>query len=138
MTLYRGNSIEIVSLVKVESGSGRKMEGEEGREYGSVESITRVGLMHKLDSECSGKIVPCYWWRGMVGGEGVEKRRWKRLGVVVVEEDGEEEGMVDGIVWMINNPLIKDGFGGFDRGVFGDGDVDEYTHSLKRLYAFVG
>ena len=43
-----------------------------------------------------------------MGGEGVEKRRWKRLGVVVLEEDGEEDGVVDGIVGMINNPLTED------------------------------
>ena len=67
MTLAGYDSIEIVSLVEVERGSGKKMEGEEGREYGSIESITRLGLMHKSDSVCSGKIVPCYWWRGMVG-----------------------------------------------------------------------
>ena len=114
------------------------MEGEEGREYGSVESITRVGLMHRSDCECSGKIVPCYWWRGMVGREGVEKRRWKRLGVVVMEEDGEEEGVMDGIVGLINNPFFKHGFSYFDWDVFGVGDVNLYLHSLKRLCAFVG
>ena len=74
----------------------------------------------------------------MVGGEGVEKRRWKRLCDVVMEEDGEEEGVVDGIVGLINNPLIKYEFRGFDRDVFGDGDVNRFFHSLKRLYDFVG
>ena len=74
----------------------------------------------------------------MVGGEGVEKRRWKRLGVVVMEEDGEEEGVADGIVGMINNPFFNYGFRDFDRGVFGNVDVDGWKHSLKRLYAFVG
>ena len=73
-----------------------------------------------------------------MGGEGVEKRRWKRLGAFVMEEDGEEEGVADGIVGMINNPFFKDRFSYFDQGVFGVGDFSRYCHSLKRLYAFVG
>ena len=55
-----------------------------------------------------------------------------------MEEDGKEDGMMDGIVGMIKNPMIKDGFHWFDREVFGEGDINEWKHTLKKLCAFLG
>jgi hypothetical protein len=70
--------------------------------------------------------------------EEEEKKRWNRLRKWIVEECGEEEGMMDGIVALINHPLMnmKDHY--FDIDVFGDRDIDWRTYSLKKLCAFLG
>ena len=67
-----------------------------------------------------------------------EKRMWKNAKDARLEGEGEEDGMMDGIVGMINNRLIKYEFRHFDRLVFGEKDIERSKHSLKKLCVFLG
>ncbi len=67
-----------------------------------------------------------------------EKKKWKILIQMMTEEEGEEDGMMDGIVGMINNPLVEDGFWGVDRELFDRGDIFGSSYSLKKLHIFLG
>ena len=66
-----------------------------------------------------------------------EKRIITGIIGTLMEEEGEEEGLLDGIIGMVNNPLIKGGFV-IHSYVFGTEDISEYEHSLKKLCAFLG
>ena len=70
-----------------------------------------VGLKTKRESEGCGEVVLRMWEKKMKENNETGKRRLNELIVTLVEEDGEEDGMLDGIVGMMNNPLINDGFG---------------------------
>ena len=98
--------------------------------------MSRVERMKREDVQSTGQVIPSWWERGMKGKDEREKRRWKGVRVVILEVEGEEEGVMDGMVGMINNPLIRDGFY-FDQDVFGDKDIG-WRHSLKKLCTFLG
>ena len=122
----------------MEKGSARPLDGEERWEYGRSEMVCRLGMMKKEDVKSSGNVFASYWGRGVEGGDVGEKRWWKRQMITVVEEEGEEDGGMDGIVGLINNPLIECGFEWCSANLFGLCDTNDYRHTLKKLCAFLG
>lgn len=56
---------------------------------------------------------------------------------LIVEEEGEEDGTMDGIVGIVNNPLFKKGLRDFDPLNFGWRDSGDDCHSLKKLFVFL-
>lgn len=107
--------------------------GEIGREI-------LVSAMRKGKNESFGgcEVFPEMWEKRMMADVEEEKKEWIRLLRWTVEEEGEEEGVMDGIVGMMNNPFIKKGLDGFSCDVFGENEIDHLKDSLKKLCAFLG
>ena len=132
------DSVEMMSLVEVEEASARRVDGEEGWEYGRMELIGELGRKSLSETKMGGRLVAGLWKKRMGGEVLEEKRWWKEMMVVVVESIGEEEGVMDCLAGMMNNPLMRFGFKTFCSDTFWARDMDGDRHSLKKLCAFLG
>lgn len=90
------------------------------------------------ESQFSAETLPRLWEKGMKTENKEETERWRRLIQVMAEEDGEDNGMMDGMVGMSNNFWIRERMYDFDETVFGGGDIAFRTFSVRRLFAFQG
>ena len=133
----KGREVVVQSLVRFGNVGGVETMMQWGLGEILSEMVGKVGMTAKGESGTDREVFPRLWERGMKENEGREKRKWRELIVSLIEEEGEEDGTMDGIGGMMNNPMITRGFSGFDQDVFGDGDI-RWKHSLKKLCAFLG
>ncbi len=73
-----------------------------------------VKKTEKDDAKQWARMLPRLWKKGMGIEDEESKERQKKL-IQMMEEEGEEDGTMDGMVGTINNPFIKKGFLYFDQ-----------------------
>ena len=97
-----------------------------------------LGRKKGRECESSSVLLPSYKAREVKSTTRAEKGIWRGIVVGCVECCGEEDGVIDWIVGMMNNPMIKDGIGFCAEDVFGERDIEWNLHSLNKFCAFLG
>ena len=103
--------MEIVSLAEVKTPSAISIADEEGWEHDHNAMLSQSGMKtRKREAEVCGEMVPSYFQAERRERDQSKKKRLKGVLITLLEEEGEEEGTMDSIVGLMNNPLIRNRF----------------------------